>query len=189
MQHKNYSPLDFIRQCVREEDGHLYWIERPRSHFADDGAWTRFNRKCPGNECGSLNISKSGYKKYITNILFEGKNIPINRYTIVWAFHNNRWPNYGEMIDHEDRDSTNDKIKNLRLCDKSKNAANGRKHKDGKSGYKGVSWLKSHKKWHASICIKGKRKFLGYYDDPEEAHQAYLKAAKESFGEFYHDGT
>ena len=34
------------------------------------------------------------------------------------------------------------------------------------------------------IVVRGRRNYLGTYDTPEEAHEAYCKAAKEHFGEY-----
>jgi hypothetical protein len=42
-----------------------------------------------------------------------------------------------------------------------------------------VTWHKAAGKWHARIQVKGKRKYLGVYDDLEEAAEAYRKAKAE----------
>ena len=43
------------------------------------------------------------------------------------------------------------------------------------SDYRGVSWYKAHKKWRAHITHEGKPHHLGYFDDEDEAHQAYSR--------------
>lgn len=48
---------------------------------------------------------------------------------------------------------------------------------DNTSGYRGVS--KDKHNWRAQIQIKGKSKFLGYFDTPEEASEAYENAFME----------
>ena len=48
---------------------------------------------------------------------------------------------------------------------------------DNTSGYRGVSRDKHN--WRAQIQIKGKSKFLGYFDTPEEASEAYENAFME----------
>jgi hypothetical protein len=40
----------------------------------------------------------------------------------------------------------------------------------------GVSYHKSNKKYRAGISVGGKHIGLGYFNNPEEAHQAYLDA-------------
>lgn len=42
----------------------------------------------------------------------------------------------------------------------------------------GVCFNKQTKKFQANVRINGKRKHLGYFDNPQEAHAAYLKAKK-----------
>jgi hypothetical protein len=44
------------------------------------------------------------------------------------------------------------------------------------SGYIGVCWNKRDNKWVAGIGIDGKRKHIGYFNDPEDASEAYKKA-------------
>ena len=46
------------------------------------------------------------------------------------------------------------------------------------SGYLGVNWSKEKKKWHAKLGSGYRRIHIGYFDDPEEAHKAYLEAKK-----------
>ena len=61
-----------------------------------------------------------------------------------------------------------------------KTALKAKINKRNKSGYKGVSWMKSRQKWIAYIGFKGKQIMLGYFDDKEDAIKA-RKAAEEKF--------
>ena len=58
---------------------------------------------------------------------------------------------------------------------------NKRKSISNKSGHKGVSWSKRHKKWETYITFQGKRKHLGLYTDKQDAIKARLKAEEEYF--------
>ena len=40
------------------------------------------------------------------------------------------------------------------------------------------------RKFYSAIMVNQKNNFLGYHDTPQEAHAAYIRAAKEYFGEF-----
>ena len=44
-----------------------------------------------------------------------------------------------------------------------------------KLGLTGVSWYKPYSKWRAQIKLDDGPKFLGYFDDPHEAHRVYLQ--------------
>lgn len=49
-------------------------------------------------------------------------------------------------------------------------------NKNNKSGYRGVSRRSDGKKWSATIGVKGKTEFLGYYDDVHEAGRVVSEA-------------
>jgi hypothetical protein len=89
------------------------------------------------------------------------------------------------FVDHKDLNTANNKWENLRECDRVQNNGNRRVDPEkNKSGYKGVHWATARSKWCAQISIGNKPKFLGYFDDPAIAHQAYMRAAENYFGEF-----
>lgn len=90
----------------------------------------------------------------------------------------------GMDTDHINGNRLDNRKSNLRVCNRSQNKCNVTKHKDNKSGYKGVSWFTRNKKWQAQIMIEGKTLFLGYYDTPEDAAVAYNKAAVEQHQEY-----
>jgi len=59
---------------------------------------------------------------------------------------------------------------NCRFADLSVNNRNKRLLiKSNTSGYRGVSWHRSHKRWRAQIDIEGKRVELGHFDSALEA--------------------
>lgn len=94
---------------------------------------------------------------------------------------------YGEeaaILDHIDRDGLNNRIDNLRICDKSQNGANSGKKRSNTSGYKGVTWSRNRGKWVAQLTVRRKQICIGYFDDPVEAHSAYASKAKELLGDF-----
>jgi hypothetical protein len=91
----------------------------------------------------------------------------------------------GKMIDHIDRNKENNNLLNLRFCSSQENGRNRGKFKNNKSGYKGVHWDKLSRKWRARIRINGGIcKHLGYFNDKEEAREAYSRASKEFHGDF-----
>jgi hypothetical protein len=78
------------------------------------------------------------------------------------------------LVDHIDTNCFNNKIENLRELNTSKNARNSHKiKKKTSSKYKGVCWNKKRKKWQANLTINYKTIFLGYFDNEDDAGQAY----------------
>lgn len=88
------------------------------------------------------------------------------------------------IIDHKDRDPSNNMRSNLRPATQGQNRANSRK--DRNSVLKGVH--KKGKRWYAQIQYQGQKHYLGYFDSPEEAHKAYCAAARKFHKDFAHDG-
>ncbi len=94
-------------------------------------------------------------------------------------------PEVWQQVDHRDRDGLNNQRSNLRLCNQTQNNGNQRLRRDNTSGFRGVNWHKLMKKWTAEIRPAGKKKVLGYFDNPKDACVAYDIAAKQLYGEFY----
>jgi hypothetical protein len=129
-------------------------------------------------DAGSL--FKNGY--WYTSV--NGRKFLVHR--IIWAMVNGEHPN--GHIDHANGNSADNRIENLRLATKSQNGANKKKY-GGSSRYKGVCWHKKAGKWAAYIGSSKseklkKRKHLGLFVTEEDAHAAYMVAAKEFYGEF-----
>ena len=58
---------------------------------------------------------------------------------------------------------------------------NKRKSISNKSGYKGVCWDKRREMWETYIHFKGRKHFLGYFENKEDAIKSRLKAEEEYF--------
>lgn len=89
-----------------------------------------------------------------------------------------------DIVDHKNGDGLDCREKNLRKATVEQNQHNASRRSDNKSGFKGVVWHKASGKYVASIKVSGLRKHLGCFDDPKEAHVAYVDAARKFFGEF-----
>lgn len=85
--------------------------------------------------------------------------------------------------DHIDGNGLNNRRSNLRAASTQLNNCN--KHKTwAKSGFKGVAGSKNGQRWEGRIRFNKKLIFLGSYETPQEAAQAYDEAALRYFGEF-----
>ena len=69
-----------------------------------------------------------------------------------------------KVIDHINR------IENLRLVSRAENTYN--------KGARGYSWNKANRKWKAQIKKEGLSTFLGYFENEEDAGEAYESAKK-----------
>jgi len=101
----------------------------------------------------------------------KGKMIKVHR-LIAKAFIDN--PNNHLCVDHIDGDRKNNNLDNLRWVTNQQNQHNRTKAK-------GYTWHKKANKWMSQININNKKIHLGYFDNEEDARQAYLNAK-----EIYH---
>ncbi len=104
---------------------------------------------------------------------------------LAWIFLHGSIPE-GFDIDHINRVRTDNRECNLRLATRSQNIRNVSKTRSSVSGLLGARFDKRRKKkpWYASIRVEGKTKSLGRYKTAQEAHEAYMLAAKGLYGDF-----
>lgn len=74
-----------------------------------------------------------------------------------------------EEIDHIDHDRKNNKIFNLRAADRYINGSNITLKKSNSSGFNGIYFCNTKKKWKARIMVKRKNISLGYHDNLDDA--------------------
>lgn len=85
------------------------------------------------------------------------------------------------LVDHEDRDTTNNTKDNLRICPHRFNAVNRGKQRNGvTSKYIGVSFYKRDSNWE----VKVGKDFYGRFSTEREAALKYNEGAKRKYGEF-----
>jgi hypothetical protein len=93
-------------------------------------------------------------------------------------------PADGQLVDHINGDSLDNRQTNLRFATPQQNLQNKRLSSLSCTGLKGVGWHKERRKFHARIQLQGIRYHLGFFEDAETAALAYDCAAKLLFGEF-----
>lgn len=89
-----------------------------------------------------------------------------------WYFHCGQWPD--GQIDHIDGDKLNNSIDNLQILSGRDNV-NKAVQKIKKSGLP-LGVTVQYGRFRATAFVDGNYVYLGYYDTPEQAHQAYLEA-------------
>jgi hypothetical protein len=125
-------------------------------------------RKKAGTTAGSLRLDGYVY------IMISGTRAMAHRFA--WLYMTGEWPLAD--IDHIDGNKSNNAFNNLRDVSRSVNAQNQKRAKiSSKLGLLGVSKLPSGN-FKAVIVLNGNRNYLGVFSNPNDAHQAYLKAKR-----------
>ncbi len=150
-----------LQELFDYKDGFLFWKKKPAKSMKD------------GQQAGSLNKKWNRYSIKISNKLYKSARL-------IFLYHHGYMP---AEVDHIDRDSANDKIENLRASDRSQNCQNRSSFKTSTSKYLGVS-RHMGKYWVAQIQLNGKGKYIGSFQNEEDAALAYNREAELLFGEF-----
>ena len=149
-------------------------LTRGKSTIVDDGDFEWLNQF----KWYAVKAGKTFYAVRAVRVGLKQKKVFMHRFILGLDFGDQR------QGDHINMDGLDNRRSNLRIATHAQNQRNGRKQANNKSGYKGVSWSNERGKWYAKIKVNGKKKHLGYFDDPEEAGRAYDYAARELHGEF-----
>ncbi len=92
--------------------------------------------------------------------------------------------NRGEIVDHRNGNTLDNRRKNLRICTNSQNLMNRGKQKNNTTGFKGVS--KVPYGFRATLKIGGKQVWSKNFKTAQDASNAYLAKAAEIHGGFFH---
>lgn len=91
----------------------------------------------------------------------------------------------GDIVDHINGDTLDNRNANLRIVTSSQSAANRKSFDGSSSKYKGVSWDKKSKAWRVQIQLNKKKIALGCsFKNEVDAAIAYNEAAKKYHREF-----
>lgn len=148
------------------ETGLFRW----RIHVNNNGAHQ-------GSVAGS--IQNNGYRV----IRIDGRLYLAGRLAFLWM--RGRWPKL--LVDHENRNRDDNSWLNLREANYRQNGANQR----NRAPVKGVRYRSDliSRPYSAQIKVDQRYIHLGYFSTAEQAHAAYMTAARKYFGEFASDGA
>lgn len=159
------------------------------TYHPDTGIFTWKKANGTSNPIGKKAGSKRGTDGFYLNL--HGKIYRANRAAFLMT--------YGylpEEVDHKDNDIYNNRIKNLRPATRLENSRNRRMDSTKtSSGYKGVYPGPCEGTWVAQIkpgpgaAKENRVKHLGVFDSAEDAHKAYVRAAKKYHKNFANDGV
>lgn len=130
----------------------------------------------------SVAVRKSSNIGYVVRGMRTPKYIKIMQHRVVLSRMLGRELEKGEEVDHINGNGIDNRRENLRLASGAQNQANRHIQKNNTIGLKGVSRM--GKNYQAKITVNRTRHYLGTFSTPEEAHEAYVKAAKKYFGDF-----
>ena len=111
-----------------------------------------------------------GYNR--CEILIDGRRVGILEHRLVWKLAHPDWDIFDtspdNLIDHYNRNRRDNSLENLHVVTSQQNAFN--------TDAKGYCWDKMAGKWRAKIYLNNKSIHLGYFENEEDAHNAYLAA-------------
>jgi hypothetical protein len=167
-------PQTYLRECFdyNPETGVLRWRERPLHHFRQEWEWRGWNRRNAGTV-----IDAPGRGGYVS------VGIDYNRFAAHRVIY--KWMTGDEppvLVDHRDRNRTNNRWGNLRAADRTQSNQN-RVFKKKPGTYMGAHKGKKGR-WRCRLKVNGRLLSLGSFDTAEEANAAYLAGVKRYFGDF-----
>ena len=130
--------------------------------------------KCEiGDKVGSIN--SRGYYNVVLNYTIY------SLHRLIWIWHYGNIPK-DKVIDHIDRDKTNNKIENLRLATVGENAVNQNVRATNKLGILGVCYHKRSKQYRATL-----KKPDGFYLNKGFKNLEDAVAQRKEWVKFYYD--
>lgn len=175
MAYKILPPQARLRQRLdyNPDTGELRWKSCPPSDFENKRTYAMLRGRDFAQPAGYMHRGRF-------EIGIDGGYYEVGR--VIWKWMTGEEP--ANLIDHKDCDPSNNRWDNLRPATTIENPRNSRRHKDNRSGYKGVTWVPHIQKWQARIRVNGHLLNLGCFLSPQEAHETYCKAADQFFGAF-----
>jgi len=147
-------------------------IKEYLSYNPETGLFTWLLNQC-NNKIKAGDIAGCATKRGYIFITATKKQYLAHR--LAWYFYYLKWPERG--LDHINGIKNDNRIANLRLATHSENKQNvSYAQKNNKCNVRGIHFYQG--RWRADINIKGINTYLGRFNTPEEAHQAYLTAKR-----------
>ena len=163
-------PVSLLRQLVTYDptSGTLRWLPRPADLFEGHNpsksmaTWnTRF--------AGTRALTAKTTNGYLRGTIFG---VHLKAHRVAWAVVHGEWPE--GTIDHEDGDTANNKLDNLRSVTQGENSKNQKLRSTNTSGTMGVSLDRRRSKWVAEIYDSGRKRYVGQFSNKADAIKARL---------------
>lgn len=138
----------------------------------------RHGRISAGTQAGCIGIE--GYRL----IGLGGSGRTVRASHLAWLYMTGEWPT--TIVDHKNRDESDDRWDNLRLASHQQSKANTGVRKDSRIGLKGVCFDRQRSQYRAKITVSGRTRWLGRFKTAEEASRAFDAAHRAAHGDFSH---
>lgn len=182
MSTKSLPSQEYLRQCFdyNPETGEIVWKQRPLEHFPSRRICNSWNARFPGTPAGAP------WKGF--NIRIKIARVSYEAGRLVWKLMTGDDP--VQDIDHKNGNALDNRWSNLRPATHAQNMMNKGAYRRRSALPKGVYPQKRSKRnpYYAKIRVEKEGIHLGVFPTPEQAHAAYLEAAKRYFGEFARAG-
>jgi len=132
----------------------------------------KLSARAPAGTKACVSASRGRHRICVDKVLYFA-------HRLAWLYVHGVFPE--GTIDHRDQNPGNNKIANLRLASDQQNKGNRPPQANSKE-YRGVR--QRFYKFISQITYKGKSMYLGSFDSPEEAHEAYKAKHLELHGVF-----
>lgn len=150
---------DALNSMFDYKEGVLYWKNPSKKSLAGKPAGCNSGH-------GYIKIQINGTQYYA--------------HRIIYCMHHGYWP---IVVDHKDRDTSNNRIENLRAANPSTNGMNSTFVKST-CGVRNVSFHRKRNKYGVYLKVDGKGKFFGNFDSLDDAANAAKVARETVYGEF-----
>ncbi len=166
-----------VRECFdyNQDTGAFVWRDRPAASFLS----TRAAKAHRTNHVGKpafISPDKDGY--LWCQVRLRGKIIRLSAHFAAYVYVTGKVP--ADQIDHRNRVRSDNRFDNLREATGHGNSQN----RVTTRGQYLTGARPSGRRWQAAIGAGVNYKYLGLFDSEQEAHAAYLRAAKAAYGEF-----
>ena len=153
-----YEDPDYLRKRFDydPETGIAIWLPRGSDEIVLPRIRDAWNTRYAGRQVGAI-CKELGYlQTSLGNKDTPKKSCRVHR--LIWTWMTGEVPG---LVDHIDRDKTNNRWKNLRDTDRAVNTNNSGLRISNRSGVKGVYFNKRDSCWVAQLNVEGKTKYLG----------------------------
>jgi hypothetical protein len=131
------------------------------------GIFARKYGRNRGHSAGSIHVR--GYRLInVDGVLYRASRL-------AWLIVYGQWP--VNQVDHINGNRSDDRIANLRDVTNAENQHNAMVlRKNNRSGFHGVHFSKTERRWRAHITVGYRRIMLGRFKTAQEAKSAYMEA-------------